>query len=557
MNERIAAGSWRWKDALMLAFIVATSVFLAMRCAGSMSLTIDERGQTFLGEVLRRPGGLETLTSWGTAPLPVLATATLPAIVTPAKAGPPIDDVAFLFRRRMFNLFLFGVPLLIALFVTLRGHSGLASAAAATAMLGFSPMFLAHSVIAATDVCATLFITVGVIAITRYVESPTTARALTVAAAIGVAMAAKQTAVILFVVAAWAFWCAHKPAVATHSGGRLAPLAKLSLRLAAVAITAALLTWAFYGFHVTTLAGEGPWRPHFSWAKSDWFGQTITQIGRTWFFPASWVSFVVQMVHNYGGHDTYFLGEMRRFGTVIYWPVVLGVKATPPELLLLVLLLARLVATRWWGVTRLVFPAIAMLLLVVGCALGNLNLGLRYLLPAYPIALLVLFGVVAHAPNWFRRGVGVAGPLAAAAQLAIAITTSPHQLSYCNGLFVRPAAVHRVTADANLDWGHGLPSLKEAIERKQLRRVTVCTWGYLKPELHAIDCSVWWSAEPAKIMQSDWLAISAGVLHGGGPLGRALETIEPDDFAELSMMLYSMQRPEVRRAVLKALEQPR
>jgi 4-amino-4-deoxy-L-arabinose transferase-like glycosyltransferase len=543
----------RLSDWIVLTVILLASVTLAVRCARSMSLTIDERGQMYLGERLLKAGGFEELTTWGTAPLPVLATATLPAVVAGPQTEPLIDDLGFLFRRRMFNLALFGVPSLVVLFFVLRSMSGLVAAASATSLLAFSPMFLAHSVIAATDVAALFFILLGTVTILRFARTPNWNNALLAAVAIGVAMAAKQTAVILFAVAAWALWATRARAIAAGASHRQTT-ATLLLRFAAIVVVAAAFTWCFYGFHVTTLAGDGPWRPHFSWVGAGWFGKTLAQIGRTWLFPASCVSFVVQMVHNHAGHDSFFLGEIRRFGTWKYWPIMTGLKATLPELLILAVLGVRLALAYRWRDLRTTIPALVVALLVFGCVSSNLNLGLRYLLPAAGPFFLAAFGGLDLAPSWFRRTLVIVGPLLAVGQFVTAVHASPHQLTFFNGLFVRPAAVHAIVADANLDWGQGLPTLAQPIARRQMKNVLLCTWGYLKPELYGIPCISWWDAPASEIAQAQWIALSAGLLHDRQcTLGQALDGLPPDDFGDLSMMIYSTDRPEVREALARAL----
>lgn len=547
-----------WLDALVLVVIVGISAALALRCARAMSHTIDEHGQMFIGERVLLPGGFEGLTAWGTAPLPVLATATLPAALAKRGDVPAPDDLGLLFRRRMFNLWLFGVPLLVVLFLVLREQSGFVAATSATALLAFSPMFLAHAVIAATDVCAAFFILLALLAVTHYAQAPSWRHALFAGGLIGIAMAAKQTAVILFGVMAVGLWLTRTRADETQTSPRPEPWRTLALRLAAMAGLAMFVTWSFYGFHLTTLAGDGPWRPQFSDSSSTPAAKLAAHIGREWLLPASWVSFAVQVVHNDRGHPTFFLGQVQQFGTWKYWPMVAGLKGTLPELLLAPVLLARVGGTKFWRDARILLPLLTLGLLVLGCVTSNLNIGLRYLLPAAPIALLALFGMLDAAPRWYRRTVLMGAPVLAIAQLGVAIAASPHQLSYFNGLFVPRERVHHVTTDANLDWGQGLPSLKEAIARHRMQRVTLCTWRHLRPEAYGLDCLSWWTSPAEQIAASDWIAISARMLHDPRcALGRALTPVAPDDFGELSLMLYATKRPEVRRALELALAAPR
>ncbi|HUR56202.1 MAG TPA: glycosyltransferase family 39 protein, partial [Opitutaceae bacterium] len=297
---------------------------LAFRCAFVMSETLDERGQLPLGLRLLQSGSFEELVSHGTPPLPVLATVCLPALLAP---DTPPESVAFLLLRRGINIVLFGLPLVVALFVALDRFGGWVLASAGAGLLAFSPMFLAHSAIAATDVCAACCLFLALLGIIRYTEAPGMARLAGCAVGVGLAAAAKQSTLILLAVLALAIWNSagtRRRRIATVSGAVLVALA---------------VDWAMYGFHVTTLTADAPWRPKFNSFAAGPLRDALRWLGTSVLLPAPVVSTVVQVVHNKIGHWTYFLGEARQTGSLVYWPVVFGVKSTVAELLLAALAL--------------------------------------------------------------------------------------------------------------------------------------------------------------------------------------------------------------------------
>ena len=90
----------------------------------------------------------------------------------------------------------------------------------------------------------------------------------------------------------------------------------------------------------------------------------------------------------------------------------------------------------------------------------NLNLGIRYLLPIYPL-LIILVGR-ALTREWPGRGRGWAKGLVVALVVwaaAEGARYAPNYLAYFNQLAGGPSRGGRVLADSNLDWGQDLPQL--------------------------------------------------------------------------------------------------
>src|SRR5205823_10189576 len=135
--------------------------------------------------------------------------------------------------------------------------------------------------------------------------------------------------------------------------------------------------------------------------------------------------------HNKYGHDSYLLGEYRRTGWWYFFPVVLAVK-TPIGFLILVIAGMAIVAWRpsnysWQEKTTLLFPVLILLV----CMTSRINLGVRHVLPIYPL-LSILSG---HALAVF--GSGLRRPFVSAVAVLLAtwgaidsIAAHPDYLTY-------------------------------------------------------------------------------------------------------------------------------
>lgn len=178
--------------------------------------------------------------------------------------------------------------------------------------------------------------------------------------------------------------------------------------------------------------------------------------------------------HNAMGHPNYLFGEMRTQGWWYYFPVVLFFKTPLPFLLLamvgLVILLRR-------GET---LPLVPVAILTASMT-SNINIGLRHVLPIYP--LLTVAAAVAVVALWPRRR-ALVGLLLAWYFAATAIA-HPDYLSYFNEAAGRHP--ERIAADSNLDWGQDLLRLEDYAERQQLKPLYISYWGWTRVKDHLPD----------------------------------------------------------------------
>jgi len=158
--------------------------------------------------------------------------------------------------------------------------------------------------------------------------------------------------------------------------------------------------------------------------------------------------------HIEAGHTAYLLGRHSFHGWWYFFPVALAVK-TPIALLLLALI------ARAGSPAQRIPPALALVMLLVNLP-TTLNIGVRYLLPLYPM--LAITAGIGTAWLWRRARWAV---VLLFAWLAVSCALAhPDYLAYFNEF----AAAHpeRVLVDSDLDWGQDMGRLAAELRRRNV-----------------------------------------------------------------------------------------
>jgi hypothetical protein len=148
------------------------------------------------------------------------------------------------------------------------------------------------------------------------------------------------------------------------------------------------------------------------------------------------------------------------------------------------------------------------------------NLGVRHILPLYPLVLL-LAAISAHhgvAAAWFRpRTIAVACVVVGSIELA---SVYPHNLTFFNRLVGGPREGFRYLVDSNLAWGQNLKLLKEWMATHDVSTLNLAYFGQAEPGYYDLDChylpgsSALSTTEFSKPVLPGFVAISATVLTG-------------------------------------------
>jgi hypothetical protein len=319
-----------------------------------------------------------------------------------------------------------------------------------------NPNLLAHAGIAGTDLAPAALAVAALFAWMRWREEPTTGRALAFGATVGLAAAAKFSA-LAYLAPALLFGEIARLLVPRAAPTRDTVSIPWRQAIAGCA-AAALVLWAMYRFDVGPLHPGGIWVP----------------------MPALIRGVLPFLQHASGGHPAFLLGRVSQRGWWYYYLVVLAVK-TPLPLLTLAIVGAvesvRAARTERWP--ALVPLAGACAVLVVALA-SHVDLGVRIVLTIYPfLAVLAARGVVTA---WRRAGTSItlvmrrsAIVALIAATLVIPVQVWPDYLAYFNP--VAGARPERVLVDSNLDWGQDLYRLADTVRARHIDSVRVHYFG--------------------------------------------------------------------------------
>jgi hypothetical protein len=289
----------------------------------------------------------------------------------------------------------------------------------------FSPTVLASGALATLDAWVAAMVVAVTWSAARLVEKPSRSRWVALGVTSGLALACKVTAglAVLLAVLAGA-WASRRRA---EQGGRRG----IARGLAAGAAAALGTLWALYLFSWGEVATKG----------LEGWPQAVAEALPPVPFPAWIQGVLVQVTHGMRGHRGYLFGETSTTGWWWFYLAALGLKTTIGAQALTVLL-----AAAWWrrrprgDALRLDLLLLAhSLVLVAVMSAGRTQLGIRYILPAFPTAMLWAGRAVpalrALAPPWSAA----AGVAALAAGVVGALRVHPHSLMFFNSWVGGPA----------------------------------------------------------------------------------------------------------------------
>lgn len=403
----------------------------------------------------------------------------------------PADELLAAARAPML---LFFVALLLLLFGAARRSAGTAGGFFAMALVAFDPSFLAHAGIVHTDVPVALFWVATVLAWGRVLEKRTPGRVIAAGALLGAALATKFSSVYLFptlalVSIAWRIAEARD----LPAEGRIASAAKQVVRdagtgaaVATLALAGAvLLCWPCVSGgppaaermvieHMMSL-GEGP--------PSAALSRILTGIIPVSLPLAHYLGGLASVWRQnaLGGGINFLNGELSVEGFPSYFFVAFLAKSTLPFLATCAVSLAAFAKRR--VDTRDALLWVPVLYYFFFSMTASYNIGVRHLLPVYPLLALSGSRLVAAAresldAGSLRRrlalGAIVAVPLL---QAAIAIRSEPAELSYFNALAGGTEGGSRLLTDSNVDWGLDLRRLAAELRRRGVSDATVAYFG--------------------------------------------------------------------------------
>jgi len=371
------------------------------------------------------------------------------------------DADRLLFRGRLPNVLL---SLLLAFYVFrwARDLFGTASGLTALFLCAFSPTIIAHARLVTFDVGLACFSTVALYHLWRYLREGRMLDLILSGLGLGLALASKFSGLILLPVFGFLIsWSLIRPA---PGSGRKVPRAIAGL--AVMLLLALLVIQASYLFSTD--------------------------------LSLYWKNLQRVNVDHDPGYHYYLMGEFRAGGWWYYFLLAFLFKTPLPTLILIppaILLMRRFAAPAVLDELFLVLPV--LIYTGVTSAMAD-NLGIRYLLPVYPLIFIFVSRLAGLLPRFKPARIGAA--VLALWYLANAIFIYPDHLAYFNELAGGPGRGHLYLDDSNIDWGQDLKRLGKYLEERGIERVKLRYGRNDAPAYYGIDSrpitDAEWSADP-------------------------------------------------------------
>ena len=205
----------------------------------------------------------------------------------------------------------------------------------------------------------------------------------------------------------------------------------------------------------------------------------------------------------------YLMGQFRAGGWWYYFPVAYAIKTPIPMLLLIPLAFWHWYREGggWFHEVFLLLPALLLFALISAMAYP---IGIRYLLPSYP--LLFIF-VSRTAPLFSRSRASVAaGIVLFAWYLSTSIRIYPDYLAYFNEFVGGPTHGIEYLDDSNIEWGQHLKRLKRYLDEGKFDRVKLLYFTTGRPEYYGIHAERMQLADLARTPEPGIYIIDANSL---------------------------------------------
>ena len=423
------------------------------------------------------------------------------------------------------------------------------SAFAACAMYCLNPSILAHGCLVTTDVGTAAAMLAACWMWWRFCRSPSWPRWTLACLAVLAAHLCKFTAILL-----WPMLLAMTlPFIHWRISRKWWLLPGAWILLAAGVL---VLLNAVYGF-------RGTGRPIGSFQFDSDFMQRVQgsiSAGVPTPLPHLYVEgFDAQKADTQGGYQGFLFGEIYRGAKWYFFPAALLCKLPIAMLLLLAAAVASKLAprgaappARGAGERSLFFGLVVFAAGVIW--LGDLNIGTRYLLPAFPLTIILISRIwsVTRAPLAKTRA--VLPYLRDALLVMLAIETlwvCPRFLTFVNFAVGGPSNGWRLLSDSDFDWGQGLVELRSWLDEQKNPPIALIYFGFVNPTAYGIHFEPFTHSQNAK-----YVAVSSYFLDGlrnriwintterrwmGLPYYRDLQTKTPVAVVGHTIFIYSRE----------------
>ena len=426
------------------------------------------------------------------------------------------DDLLFhsslsyeqILRRCRLTMLIFPALALLYLYLLARWTAGELAATLSVVFFSTDPTFLGHSFWICTDAAACA----GFLAATyhglRWIASPTIGKSIAAAIATALAISCKFSCAIVVPALVLAMMIRPLPILFRGDGGKWRNYFRSWPsfgQIAAAAIVGFVVLWGTYLFNVGPLADQSAFGPQVEWQRlPSWVKNTPIPM------PSLPLGILRLLGHNRFGTPAYLNGEIRLRGWWYYFPEAILLKSPLALLAGIAISLALLIKSR----TLKLWPAAGLVLapaLFLAAAMkGNLDIGIRHVLPIIPFLYLLVCTLLGRG-----RLVILAIVLIAASFVETSVV-HPEYVSFFNVAMGGPSNGSRYLLDSNLDWGQDIALLANWLHSDDMRGKSYSTRLFLNP-VEFLEAHLGLNPQAQKEEPIGIFIISQNVMHGVVP----------------------------------------
>ncbi|MCX6738103.1 MAG: glycosyltransferase family 39 protein [Candidatus Parcubacteria bacterium] len=464
-------------------------------------------------------------------------------------------------------------------FFWVRKLAGNKAALMTLVLFSFCPTLLAHGRLVTTDVAAAFGFLIATYFWVNFLKKPDLKNVLIAGIILGIALCLKFSLVLLIpsfilITAVYAYLI---------KGGSFKDKLKSILKYFGKAIIAGLIAlflviWPIYQLHIVNYPIERQikdtqetFEHHSSKLVRDWSVKLASnQITRP--IAQYMLGLLMATQRVAGGNTVYFMGEVNNQAWKEYFPTMYLLKAPLSFHILTLMVIGLWIASikkrdffkklidrlyRWTREHIAEFSLLVILIVYwVTSIVGNLNIGVRHILPVFPI-MYIFIGV-----GFFRLKdeikkkkirIALSGltVILMIWYVASSLMTFPHYLSYYNELAGGTKNGYKYAVDSNYDWGQDLKRLADFVDKNNIQKITLSYFGGDDPKYRLGEKLSGTSIYKNPKENKGWIAISATflqekrakVIEGFNFNGTELEWLnnfEPVGRAGYSIFIYNI-----------------
>lgn len=376
----------------------------------------------------------------------------------------------------------------------------------------FSPNIIAHSRLVTTDLAMSCFTTMTFYHWWRFLRKPVLKRHLLFTGlSLGLALATKYLAITLIPLLALMMLIVLNETDRVNSSRVQTDLLCNGIIYSAIAFAVAgFVVWATYFFPLST----------------DFYTKGMGYITATRFTRPD---------------DAYLLGHVKHGGWAFYFVAAFLLKSEIPFLLTLG---TRFAFFKQVKITRDDLFLLLPVLLIFGVVSPRAaNIGVRYVLPAYPF--LIIFASRLVEPVFQRRYLRVIAYVFIFWQVGSALRAYPDYLGYYNEAAGGMRRAPYVLTDSNTDWGQGLIMLRKYMDDTGIKNIKLRYGGNIDPKAYGVSFTPVSDAEWNSTPRGGLYAASTGELvkkritYQNAPVpGNWLDSYQPIERIGASIWVY-------------------